>query len=73
MKSITVPLDGSALAEQALAIAVPLARAAGATLHLVRVAETYYEILTPPPEVFTQPMARPPLEMFERLENEAGA
>jgi nucleotide-binding universal stress UspA family protein len=71
LKSIAVPLDGSALAEQALEIAAPLARAAGATLHLVRVAETYYEIVSPPPEVFTQPIAKPTLEMFERLENEA--
>ena len=44
-----------------------------ATLHLVQVAETYYEILTPPPEVFTQPVARPTLEMFERLGSGAGA
>ncbi len=71
LKTITVPLDGSKLAEQALDIAAPLARAAGATLHLVRVAETYYEIVSPPPEVFTQPIAKPTLEMFERLENEA--
>ncbi|CCF85270.1 universal stress protein [Nitrolancea hollandica] len=71
LKSIAVPLDGSKLAEQALDIAAPLARAAGATIHLVRVAETYYEIVSPPPEVFTQPIAKPTLEMFERLENEA--
>lgn len=71
LKSIAVPLDGSALAEQSLDIATPLARAADATLRLVRVAETYYEIVTPPPEVFTAPMAKPTLEMFERLENEA--
>ncbi len=35
--SILVPLDGSALAEQALPVAVRLARATGAELHLVHV------------------------------------
>ncbi len=68
LNSIAVPLDGSVLAAKALDMAVPLARATGATLHLVRVAETYYEIVTPPPEVFTQPIAKPTFEMFERLE-----
>ncbi len=71
LTSIAVPLDGSELAEKALGIAAPLARAAGARLHLVRVAETYYEIVSPPSEVFTQPIAKPTLEMFERLEREA--
>jgi nucleotide-binding universal stress UspA family protein len=36
---IVVPLDGSALAEQALAVAEDLARRAGAPLHLVRVVD----------------------------------
>jgi nucleotide-binding universal stress UspA family protein len=39
MKSILVPLDGSALAEQALVFAKPIARAASATLRLVLVHE----------------------------------
>lgn len=36
---IVVPLDGSDIAEQALASAEDLARATGATLHLVRIVE----------------------------------
>src|SRR5438046_3179128 len=38
-KQIMVPLDGSALAERALPFAERLARASGATLHLVRVVD----------------------------------
>jgi nucleotide-binding universal stress UspA family protein len=38
-RSILVPLDGSAVAEQALAVGASLARRTGATLHLVSVQE----------------------------------
>lgn len=38
-KCILVPLDGSALAEQALQHAAPLAQSCGAQLHLVRVVD----------------------------------
>ncbi|HET9015198.1 MAG TPA: universal stress protein [Thermomicrobiaceae bacterium] len=41
LKHLLVPLDGSQLAEGALALAIELARACGATLGLVRVAEVY--------------------------------
>jgi nucleotide-binding universal stress UspA family protein len=37
--ALLVPLDGSAVADQALDTAVPLARALGAALHLLRVVE----------------------------------
>jgi len=37
IRCILVPLDGSAFGEQALAYAVPIARAAGARLHLIHV------------------------------------
>jgi nucleotide-binding universal stress UspA family protein len=40
-RSIVVPLDGSPLAEQALPIAAELARASGAAVRLVRVADVY--------------------------------
>src|SRR5688572_9576236 len=36
-QSILVPLDGSAFSEYALPVALPLARACGATIHLVHV------------------------------------
>lgn len=39
-RKIVVPLDGSPTAEAALATAVPLARATGATLLLLSVAES---------------------------------
>lgn len=41
LKHLLVPLDGSQLAEGALALAIELARGCGATLGLVRVAEVY--------------------------------
>ena len=40
-RTILVPLDGSELAEQALAPAVAIARASGATLHLTHIFVTY--------------------------------
>lgn len=71
LKSITVPLDGSPLAEQALNIAAPLAQEAGATLHLVRVAETYNDDVWTDSAFLTTPVVKETLEQFERLENEA--
>ncbi len=71
LQSIAVPLDGSALAEQALAVAVPLAKAAGAELHLVRVVEIYQKELLTDTELLTMPIAKPTLELFERLENQS--
>jgi nucleotide-binding universal stress UspA family protein len=41
IKTILVPLDGSELAEQALPVAIALARASGAELHLVHVFVPY--------------------------------
>lgn len=69
---IAVPLDGSALAEQALPVAVALARAAGAALLLVRVAETYREELPPEPErSLIGPSLAGVLRQFEAMEDEA--
>jgi nucleotide-binding universal stress UspA family protein len=47
-RAILVPLDGSALADYALAWAVPLARRTDATLHLARVVEPPTAWLAPP-------------------------
>lgn len=49
IKTILVPLDGSELAEQALPLAVALARASGAALHLVHVFVPYAERTDMPP------------------------
>ncbi|MDI3338986.1 MAG: universal stress protein [Sphaerobacter sp.] len=69
---IAVPVDGSALAEQALPIAVELARATGATLHLVRVAETFRDELPDESELsFRTPSFQAILEWFDQLEAEA--
>lgn len=45
LQCLLVPLDGSALAEQALPVALELARESGATVHLVRVVEPYWRSL----------------------------
>ncbi len=44
LKSIMVPLDGSALAEGALDYVVPIAKQLGARIHLVRVATNPYAV-----------------------------
>lgn len=49
LRSILVPLDGSAESEWALSVAADLARHAGATLHLVRVAIALATDDAPPP------------------------
>lgn len=69
---VAVPLDGSALAEQALGPAVELVRASGATLDLVRVAETYRDELPdlPPPSLMA-PSYPAIVEWFAELEREA--
>ncbi|MBX6342900.1 MAG: universal stress protein [Thermomicrobiaceae bacterium] len=76
LRRVTVLLDGSALAEQALAPAAALAQAAGGTLRLLRVAETYRDELPPHPEEPTGPLPLAPsqreiLQQFERMEREA--
>ena len=71
---VVVPLDGSVLAEQALPVAAELARRSGATLDLVRVAETYRDELPDmPPSVLISPSYRSIVEQFAELEREAGA
>ena len=69
---IAVPLDGSREAEQALPIARDLARATGATLHLVRVAETFrHELPDDPGSILRTPSYEAILERFDQLEAEA--
>lgn len=69
---IAVPLDGSREAEQALPIARELARATGATLHLVRVAETFrHELPEDPGPAFLKPSYEAILQRFDQLEAEA--
>lgn len=69
---IGVLLDGSELAERALPLAIELARATGATLELVRVAETFRDELNPEASL---PLLTPSLEEilkhFDELEAEA--
>jgi nucleotide-binding universal stress UspA family protein len=48
LRGILVPLDGSDLAEQALAVGVARARRSDATLHLVSVQEPYPALALPP-------------------------
>ena len=69
---ITVPLDGSDLAEMALPYAMELAHALSARVHLVRVAETYRdEVPETPSHIFTSPSYKAMLEQFDQLEGEA--
>ena len=56
---IMVPLDGSALAEQALPVAGHLAEVEGATLHLVRVVE--------PPAAVTIQRLGAPVNVYEEV------
>ena len=72
LRRITVPLDGSDLAEKALPYAMDLAEALSARVHLVRVAETYRdEVPGTPSHIFTSPSYKAMLEQFDRLESEA--
>ncbi|HEX6617040.1 MAG TPA: universal stress protein [Gemmatimonadales bacterium] len=61
-KAILVPLDGSALAEQALPAAMTLADAAGASLHLVTVQPPMPPVMNPdapiPPDMLEEERAR---------------
>jgi len=59
-RSILVPLDGSAFAEHALSVALPLARRGGARLHLVTVS-------TPMVEAFVEGMAFSSAELSDEL------
>lgn len=68
---IAVPLDGSSFAEQALPVALELARSAGARLQLVRVAETFrHELPEEPASVLRTPSFEAILERFDELEAE---
>lgn len=72
LQRITVPLDGSELAEKAIPYAVSLTESLGGRLHLVRVAETYRdEISGTPSHIFTSPSYKAMLEQFDVLEREA--
>lgn len=69
---IAVPLDGSREAEQALPIALDLVRATGATLQLVRVAETFrHELPEDPGPVLRTPSYEAILQRFDQMEAEA--
>lgn len=71
-RRITVPLDGSDIAEGALPLAVQLAKAANGRLHVIRVAETYRdELRDRPTGIFDPPSHQSMLQHFERLENES--
>jgi nucleotide-binding universal stress UspA family protein len=59
-RSILVPLDGSAFAEHALPVALPLARSSGARLHLVTVS-------TPLVEAFVEGLAFSTAELTDEL------
>jgi nucleotide-binding universal stress UspA family protein len=67
LRTILVPLDGSELAEQALAPAVAIAHASGAALHLTRVFVTY----DAPREMLGQ--GEMPMVIEQQLEQEAWA
>jgi nucleotide-binding universal stress UspA family protein len=64
LRGVLVPLDGSQLAEQALAVGAARARRAGATLHLVSVHESVALAAMPP----DYPMPVPELEAETREE-----
>lgn len=64
MQSIVVPLDGSALAWQAVPVAARIARASGCTLHLVRV------VVLPLDAVW---LGANPAQRFASIEHEAFA
>lgn len=72
LRRVTVPLDGSELAEMAIPYAATLTKSLGGRLHLVRVAETYRdEIPGTPSHIFTSPSYKAMLEQFDVLEGEA--
>jgi len=72
LRRITVPLDGSELAEKALPYAMELAKDLGGRVHLVRVAETFRdEVTETPTHIFTSPSYKAMLEQFDKLEQEA--
>ncbi|MGA7671303.1 MAG: universal stress protein [Nitrolancea sp.] len=72
LRRISVPLDGSDLAEKSLPYAMELAGELGARVHLVRVAETFRdEVPQTPSHIFTSPSYRAMLDQFEQLEQEA--
>lgn len=71
-KRLVVPLDGSLMAQQALPLAVNLAKQAGASLEVVRVAETFRQELPPEGEALIHTASLETLlENFDRLEAEA--
>ena len=70
-RRIAVALDGSELAEQALPVAIDLARDTGAAVELIRVADTYRDEAPPEPERFlTSPAYEAMLQDFDRREAE---
>jgi nucleotide-binding universal stress UspA family protein len=72
LRDICVPLDGSHLAEMALEPAKGLARAAGARLHLVHVADVYRDELPRETTLWQySPSFAAMLEQFERMEKVA--
>jgi nucleotide-binding universal stress UspA family protein len=70
---ISVLLDGSTLAEQALPLAVALAKATKATLQLVRIASTYRERLAREERGLAIPYYEFMVGQFAKLEQDACA
>ncbi|MDW7982499.1 MAG: universal stress protein [Thermomicrobium sp.] len=70
IRQVVVPLDGSMHAERALAYALALVQRANASLTLVRVAETYRELLL---EWRGRPVSAAAHDVLRQLEAEAAA